>query len=306
MKRKNPFLPILAALAVALCLPATGRAQADEAQDPSWGLNLSLATVNQWETDVADSRFDLSRSLVGVEKNLVRNRKLILGLGASFGLSDYTFSGPPADPWSDPWGTVRNADVGVSVLLPGSGGWSYFLMGALEWSMEEDADATDNLVTGVVASAAYHFRSDRLLGLGGGVFSGLEERKVFPYLTVSWSLGENLTLQNPLRAGPAGPAGLELVYDPSGRWQFGGGAAYRSFRFRLDDEGIAPGGVGEVAGFPFWLRASWQPNGKVDLGIYAGAVLAGEAIIEDRSGRGLESRHLDPAPLAALTLQWSL
>jgi len=306
MTGENLFLNTLAVLVVTLCLPMIGRTQDLHAQNQRWGLDLSLNAVERFEADLGDSSFDLSRQQMRVEKNLVQNRKLILGLSASGGIWDYNFTGPQPDIWSDPWNTVQNVDFGLRFILPGNGRWSYFLASRLDWSWEEGADTTEGLVSGIIASAAYHFRYDRRLGFGGAVFRGLEERRFFPYIAVSWKLRENLTLQNPLNAGPAGPAGLELVYDTSGKWQFGGGGAYRSFRFRLDDEGIAPDGIGEMAGFPVWLRTSWQATGKLDLGIYAGTVLAGEAVIEDRHGRELGSEHIGPAPLAAVTLEWKL
>ncbi|UCG38437.1 MAG: hypothetical protein JSV00_09705 [bacterium] len=304
MKTRGFLLPILALLAAAACVPATGRAQGLDEKDPGIGLNLSVAVIEQAGTDVGDSEMDLSGYLVQVEKNLVQNRRLILGFSASYGMWNYTFAGPPADTWNGPWGKVRSVGGGLAIIAPGSGKWSYFLAPVLDCFWEEGADAADGLVSGAVAAAVHSFRHDRRLGLGAGVFKGLEDTMVFPFISVSWQLNEDLALQNPLSAGPAGPAGLELVYDPSGTWQIGGGWAYTSFRFRLDDEGVGPDGVGEISGINVWVRASWQVDPKVKLGAYAGASLAGDAVIEDSNGRELESEHVGPTPLAAVTMEW--
>ena len=123
---------------------------------------------------------------------------------------------------------------------------------------------------------------------------------------VTWKLKKNLTIQNPFRAGPAGPAGLELAWDASEKWQVGSGAAYRSFRFRLDDDGLAPGGVGEMTGVPVWVRSSWQAGPKSRLHLHTGAILAGEVVLENSTGRKVGSKHMDPSPVAALTLELSL
>jgi hypothetical protein len=297
---------VITALVIVLGVPSWCLAQSNKRPEPGLGLTLSLSVIEQYGTDAGQSRFEASRQLFRAEKNLVRNRKIISKLSLSQSASDYGFSGPAADPWSDPWGQIQETGAGLSLILPGSGNWSWFMAGNLDWSREKGADADDGLVYGIIGSAAYASRSDRRLGLGVGVFEGLEETKIFPYATVTWRLKEDLTLQNPLRTGPAGPAGLELVFNASEKWEVGAGGAYRSFRFRLDKEGVAPDGVGQITGVPAWVRASWQVSRELELGFYSGALLAGEATIKDDTGRKLNSRHFDPAPLAAVTLKWEL
>lgn len=305
--RSKGWTLVLALLYVTLGFPHAGLAQRPDAnKEGGGGISLSLVDVVQFETDIADSQFEVSRYLLRADKDLVFSRKMILNIGFSWQVDEYSFSGPPADPWSDPFKTVQKAGAGLNAIFPTNGNWGYFLAGNLNWSWEEGADSARSLVHGIIASASYDFRRDRRLGFGVGMFQGLEETKIFPYALVSWSLSEKLSLMNPLRVGPAGPAGLELVYDASESWQIGGGAAYRSFRFRLDDEGTAPGGIGETTGVPAWVRASWRASPKVRLDVYAGAILTGEATLEDSSGRRLESDSYNTAPLAAVTLKASL
>jgi hypothetical protein len=299
-------LLVITALAITLCVPPWCLAQSYQSLEQGLGLTLSLSVIEQFETDLGQSRFEASSQLFEAEKSLVKNRRIISNLSISHAVSDYLFSGPAADPWSSPWGQIRSTDAALSLIFAGSGNWSWFMAGTLDWSREKGADAGDGLVYGIIASGAYARRLDRRLGFGVGVFEGLEETKIFPYATVSWRLNENLTLQNPLSTGPAGPAGLELVYNASENWEVGTGGAYRSFRFRLDNEDVAPDGIGEVTGVPAWVRASWQVSPKLELGFYTGAILAGKATIEDNAGRELQSRHFDAAPLAAVTLECAL
>jgi hypothetical protein len=266
-------------------------------------LTLNLSAIQQFRADIGDSRMDFSGYRVKADLDLVKSRKLIMSLGTSYDVSEYKFAGQPADPWSDPWGSINSTDVGLRTIFPGSGKWSYFLAGSLDWSWEEGASAPDGLVYGIITSGTHSFRYDRRLGLGIGVFNGLEELKIFAYPTVSWRFNENLTLKNPLQAGPVGPAGLELVYNASNKWEIGSGAAYRSLRFRLDGEGIGPDGFGDISGIPMWFRTTHQSGSGWKFGLYAGIVLSGDAVVEDRDGRRLQSRHFDPAPLAALTLE---
>jgi len=304
--RSKGWTLVLVLLYVTLGFPHTGLAQRPDAnKEGGGGISLSLVDIVQFETDISDSQFDVSRYLLSTDMDLVFSRKMILKLGISWQVDEYSFSGPPADPWSDPFKTVQKAGVGLNAILPTNGNWGYFLAGTLNWSWEEGADRAEGQVHGVIVSASYNFRRDRRLGFGMGLFEGLEETRIFPYAVISWSLNEKWSLMNPLRVGPAGPAGLELVYNASESWQIGGGAAYRSFRFRLDDEGIAPDGIGEMNGVPAWVRASWRASPKVRLDIYGGAILAGEATLEDSGGRILESDSYDTAPLAAVALEAS-
>ena len=306
MTTRNRWKWIVLLFVLLLMLPSAGLAREPQTGGAELGTTLTLSTIGQFEADVGSSRMDAGTYLLKIDRELLKTREKIVTIGLSGGITDYNFSGPPTDTWSDPWERVLSAGVGLSLILPGTGRWSHFLAGSLDWSWEEKAAAGDSLVAGILAAAVRVFKPDRRLGFGLGVFDGLEETKVFPYAMISWRLKDKLTLQNPFSAGPSGPAGLELSWDASDKWQVGGGAAYRSLRFRLDDTGIAPDGIGEMAGIPVWLRASINAGPKTRLDLYAGALLDGELILENDSGRELESKHLDPAPLAALTLELSL
>lgn len=296
----------LTVLGLVLTVVQPALAQGGPSGESGAGVDLSLATVRQLSADIGDSRFSAWRHQLNADKNILQSRKVIMNLGVSLAASDYAFSGPPSDPWSDPFQKVREVGADMSFLLPTRGHRVYFLAGTMNWSWEDGAPMSDSLVHGLIASASWTKGPDRRLGFGAAAFRGLEETKIFPYVAVSWKLSDNLSLGNPLPVGPAGPAGLELVYEAPGAWQFGTGVAYRSFRFRLDDEGLAPGGIGEVKGLPAWVRASLYTDRKIKVDLYTGVILAGEAIIEDREGRKVESSHYDATPLAAVSVSLPL
>jgi hypothetical protein len=93
-----------------------------------------------------------------------------------------------------------------------------------------------------------------------------------------------------------------LVCAVSDGWDLGVGGAYRSIRFRLDDEGVAPDGVGEVRAIPAWFRLSHR-RGPVTLDAHAGVVLGGKLSVEDERGGSPASANYDQAPFAALRFQ---
>ncbi len=98
-----------------------------------------------------------------------------------------------------------------------------------------------------------------------------------------------------------GPAGLELSYTINDRWYLGGGGVYRSFRFRLDDEGVAPNGIGENEGIVSFLRLHRTGDKGLDLNIYIGATVDGRLELKDSEGHKLASGDYDTAPFVAVT-----
>ena len=92
--------------------------------------------------------------------------------------------------------------------------------------------------------------------LGAGIVRQIDETKVFPFLIVHWQIDDKWLLSNPFRAGPAGGAGLELSYALDDNWELAGGGAYRSYRFRLKENGPTPNGVGENRFVPLFARVT--------------------------------------------------
>lgn len=103
-------------------------------------------------------------------------------------------------------------------------------------------------------------------------------------------------------AGPAGPAGLELAYDLGNRWEVAAGGAWRVYRFRLDDNGPVPGGVGEVKSVPLFVRLSNQFAKSVKLDIYAGANVGSQLRVENAAGGTIGSDNRKTSALLGLTV----
>lgn len=128
---------------------------------------------------------------------------------------------------------------------------------------------------------------------GLGVYDQIEKTSVFPVVIVDWRLNDRWRLVNPLPSGPTGPAGLELDYRFDGDWTAGGGVAYRSVRFRLNDRASAPGGVGEESGVPLFLRVTRNLGPQMALHLYGGAVVGGTPRLEDASGNLIKKEFQD-------------
>ena len=287
-----------------LCgLSGTASAQHPRGKDDS-GLKLSFNATSMLQSDAklqGGSEFSVSRFIFSAEMTKRITASTNVGLSLLYDHEDYDFSGVTQFAGPSPWSEVHRFGAGVSCSQRLGQGWQLFIAPSIEYALESGADWSTALIYGGVVSAGKRISSDLTIGLGAGMFYRLEETQAFPYLMISWNISEQWRLANPLRAGPTGPAGLELTYAAAKDWDLGFGGAYRSIRFRLDDQGVAPHGIGEVRGVPAWVRLS-RSLGPVKANLYGGAVIWGRLSIEDEHGSGLGAESFSPAPFAALTL----
>lgn len=292
---------LVAALAVAawgLC-PATSQAQAPGG---GWSQFGSLTAVYQGTADLDDGGDYSAWSTIlraGVLGDLGGGRRA--GLVFNYDYSDYEFSSPAAFGGIAPWGSVKRYGVAAPLSYTRPDGWSVGLTPSVDWIHESGADVGESLTWGAIATATRFFPDGNRLGFGLAVFDRLEETSVFPLLIVDWRLSERWRLANPLPAGPTGPAGLELDYQLGGGWNLGLGAAWRTTRFRLSENGPVANGVGEERGVPVFLRATRRFGPSATLYLYAGVVTAGRLSVEDASGQVLREVDFDTAPLLGAT-----
>jgi hypothetical protein len=230
-----------------------------------------------------------------------------LGAGNSAGFAltydylDYAFSSPGALGPAAPWDIVQRFGVSVPLSFGLVDGWSLSLVPSVDWFGETGADSGESLTTGATLAGSRQFTQDNRLGLGVGVFSGLEKTRAFPFLIVDWRLTDRWRLTNPLASGPTGPAGLELDYRFDGGWSAGIGAAWRVLRFRLSETGPTPNGIGEESGVPLFLRVTQRFGSQMGLHLYGGVIVNGELRVENAQGDLRRKDNFDPAPLFGAT-----
>ncbi|HSC79514.1 MAG TPA: hypothetical protein VLC08_04100 [Chitinolyticbacter sp.] len=277
-----------AALLLASALPAVAAA----------GFRVSVAPI--WQSGTQLEHEKANNLLLNAGYLQPQDEGWSLGLAASYQYSDWQFNDPSAWHGAAPWGTVHRASVGVNLGLRIENGWQFNLTPSINYAGERDADNNEALGLGLSGSASKAITPALTLGLGIGVFDALEETRAYPYLVVNWDIDQHWRLANPLSAGPAGPAGLELSYRRD-RWDVGAGGAYRSFRFRLaGDNAGAPGGIGEEQLIPVYLRFGYAPTRDSKLDVYLGAGFNSQFSTEDADGNLLTRDDLDTVPLFAI------
>lgn len=168
----------------------------------------------------------------------------------------------------------------------------------MEFSGESGAEPDEAFTYGGVFSLSHPVNKNLFLGIGFGIFNRLEKLEVFPFIVINWKINEQFRISNPFRAGPAG---LELVHSPRGKWEFGIGGAYRSYRFRLDDKSAVANGIGELDSLVTFIRADRKVGTNLSIGLFGGALFGGKLSIEDAKGNDIGSATYDPAPFLAMT-----
>ena len=303
-RRRNPAGGAgLVALALMLAAAAaSGPVAAQERKPGEVTASASLTGIGQLDSDLdGGGSFRWNGVVVAGSVTWQLSSQFAAGLNLRYDFERWKFAGPGALGDAAPWGDINRPAVGVNLAYQYASDLAVFVAPQIEWDYESGASTGNAQNYGAVVGATKVFSPKLILGLGAGVFRQIDETKVFPFVIVNWQIDDNWRLTNPLRAGPAGGAGLELAYALDANWELAGGGTYREYRFRLKDDGPVPGGIGENRGIPLFARLSRKigPKGRVDL--YAGAVVGGRLEVTSADGNTTTSSDYRAAPLFGLT-----
>lgn len=273
------------------------------AQSSSGGYTFSLTPFYHFDSDL-DAGGDAS--FAGVFTSFGRSWALdersSLGFRLQFDYEDWDFSGAQGFGGADPWDDISRFTLAVPYRFVASNGLIWNVTPAVGYTGESGASSSDSIEYGATLSAVQRVHPDLLLGLGIGVFDQIEDTTVFPFVIVDWQINQRWRLSNPVQAGPAGPAGLELSYALSNGWEAGLAVAYRSNRHRLDKDGPFPDGVGEHRYIPVVARMGRSLSETLKLDFYLGAETGTRLRVEDRNGNRLFEDDQDPGVLLGASL----
>ena len=301
-------LPLLRALMIAgltmsvLIQPVWGQNQ-QKGRNAGFNFSFSYTPIYQFETDLdKGGSFDVSRHYLNVNIMRPLGQKLRMGLGLSYEFEKWNFNDLSNVVGATPWSSIHRPGISLPIFYTFSDKWIFGFTPAIEFSGESGAEFGESLNYGGVLSLSHPFRRNLYLGLGFGLFNRLEKTTVFPFIIIDWKINDSWRVANPFRAGPAGPAGLELVYSPTKNWELGVGGSYRFYRFRLDDQSAVPNGIGDNKFLVTFLRVQRKLGAKFSIDLAGGALFAGKLSIENTNGDKLGSDKYDPSPFLALTL----
>jgi hypothetical protein len=265
-------------------------------------LSLAAAPAYQFKSNVTGGGdLSIARFYMAARTGVPIAERWRVSAGLTYEFEDYHFSQLSGFAVSNPWNKVDRVGLSAGLGYRVSEQWNVFASPIVQYAGERGAEFGESLMYGGVAGATYRVNPDLLIGAGAGVFYRFEETRFFPSLLLSWKITDRLRLGNSYRIGLAGPAGLELDYALTKDWTVGVGGGYRSHRFRLDQKGPVPGGIGENDAWPFYARLGWKLARGLNLDFYAGAAFGGKLKLEDRAGNSISSASYDTAPLAGFT-----
>ena len=229
-----------------------------------------------------------------------------LSVHGSYEFSMYDFSGGRTFHQNGgPWENINTTEFRANLTWHDDDTpWSVFGGPAVQFANESGADWDDGVSGGGFIGATHRMSDSLILGAGVGVTTQIEDDvQVFPIFIVEWLIVDQLRLSTNITRSLAKRNGAELIWTPIDRWEFAIGAAYENRRFRLDDVGFAPDGVGEDQYFPIWGRVSYRFNPNWEVNLFGGLNAFGEMSIEDEDGRTIEDGDYDSAPFVAATVQ---
>ena len=298
--RAFPHAIALVSLAAAL-LPTA--ALAAKPQPGEVSASAALSGIYQFDTDLdRGGKFRWAAGIAAGTINRQFTPEFSAGLALQYNFEDWKFSHPAAFGGVAPWSHLNAPNISVDLGYAVESDLQVGISPLFGWAFESGAKTSDTLTYGAILAATKVFSPSLMLGVGVGVIRQIDETKVFPFAIVRWQISDRWQLGNPFPAGPAGGAGLELTYAPDDHWELAAGGAKRSTRYRLDDAGIAPGGIGENRFFPLFARVSRNFGAQTKVDLYAGVALGGRLKLQDANGTTIAKDDYSAAPLIGLTL----
>ncbi len=290
-----------------LCVAAAIAAPALTAQGLPPGTTVSSAAISgiaQFDTD-----FDRGGSFhwagVLASGSVLRQftPQIAAGLSLSYAYESWHFDNPAAFGGQAPWSSLNRPQIGATLLYAPDQDWQILVAPSVEWDYESGASAGDAVTYGAVLSAAKTFSPGLRLGLGVAAFRQIYRNRFLAFPVIDWKIDDKWSLKNPLQAGPAGGAGLELTYAINDATEIGVGGSYRSFLYRLDRDGPVSNGIGQVSYVPVFLRVSYRFTPRVHLDFYAAALTGGKLTVKNEFGNDVTNDEFKTAPAVGLTLR---
>ncbi len=291
MKKSTYLMTILILLLAGL--PAMVEAQ----EIGAFRYRIQGGVGHQLDTSIdGGGKFNLTTASAGINTTSFLSPSLKLDSNLSYELSAYDFSGSRGFGALDPWSDIHSVQAGLLLGLQLDREWALFGGPMFNLSAESGADLGDAITGGGILGVNYRPDETFSIGIGVGAFSRLEKSaRVIPLVLLNWKLEEDLTLRSGrMDPGAGGGFGLELAWDFAPEWELAFGGQYQNRRFRLDDSGDFPDGIGEHTSFPIYTRLSHELNERVEISVYSGITVGGKLRLEDDRGHRITEKDHDP------------
>jgi hypothetical protein len=294
--------PVLGALLLA-SVYSNVAAQAPQ-QNP-WSFRVDAGGLHQTETDLENSggSVQADRWFASVGVDYAWNYRNSIGVSAGGGRSNFEFSDDSVFGGGAPWNSIDDARLSLSGRFGIGETGSLFLIPSIRYNGESGASSGDSRTYALITAAAWRIDENLTIGPGIGVISKLEDgTRIFPILAIDWNISERWNLSTGRGLAASQGPGLTLSYTLNSAWSFGLSGRYEKVEFRLYDEEVAPGGVGQDESFPLVLSAVLEPGPVLRASVFAGLEFGGRLKLKNSLGETLDEQDYDPAPIFGATL----
>lgn len=296
-------------MAIALTVATVTDGQTAEASAPetepgaSWSISLQGGYLHQFDTGIDNGgSFSVDRFFAqgGPSYTVAEGRSVGLTLG--YGRDAYDFSGHEGFAALEPWEDVDDWRLGLPVRWRFDRDWSLFAAPTLRFTGETGADLGNAISGGVFAGVAYRFNERLTIGPGFGLLTQLEDRtRLIPVLLVEWKITDTIDLSTGQGVAATLGPGLTLNWQLSPKWRLSFGGRAESLRFRLDDDGPVPDGIGQDRSYPIFCGVLYRFTPRVQASLIGGVELGGQLTLEDEDGHKVIEEDHDPAPFLGLS-----
>ncbi len=281
-------------------------ARKETGPEPGWSTFLRGGYVRQFDADIDESdSFTADRIFVqgGVTYAPDYRRSVSFALG--YGLDAYDFSGKTGFAAMRPWENINSYRVSLPVRWGLDKTWTVFVIPTLRFFAESGAELENAIRGGGFAGISYRFGDRLTIGPGIGVMSEIEDSAtVFPVVIIKWKITDRLILETGRGLGATLGPGLVLRWDASENWALSIGGRYEKLRFRLNDKGTAPNGIGQDRAFPLFGGVSYSFNRRAQVSLLAGVELGGELRLEDENGDPIAKEDYETAGFGGITFDF--
>ncbi|GAB5438143.1 hypothetical protein [Falsiruegeria mediterranea] len=288
--------PMMRLIAMSSSVMLLNSAEAEAQQRLGWAWQFDGLAVYQGNAGLSGGgEFSAERAFLRTGALYRFDSGASAGLFLSYGQFSYDFSLAG----NQPWDRIRDVRITAPVRFSVGESASVFISPQVRWDYEDGASSSDGRTYGVFAGIIWQVNPNLRIGPAFGAFSelGTDGTEVFPALLVDWDIAPRWNLSTGTGLGATQGPGVILSYQHTETLSFSLGARSERVRFRLDNTGLAPGGVGEDQSIPVALSVDYAPNPGVRVSAFVGAEFDGRLTLDSSTGAQISRQDYDTAPI---------
>ncbi|MCJ7715191.1 MAG: hypothetical protein MUO54_01555 [Anaerolineales bacterium] len=305
----NPTCGIIISLFLLIAVPTIAKAgkiserNAGLASKIGWSAFTRGGYVHQMDTDIDNGgSFSVNRFFIQGGPTYVSDKGTSISLAVGYGFDGYNFSGNTGFGGQNPWEDIHSLRFSIPLRWKINEQWTGFVSPTIRFTGEKEADFDNALTGGGFVAFSYRYGDRLTIGPGIGVLTQLEDStRVIPILIINWKITDTLSLNTGRGIGATLGPGLTFDWRPSRTWSFSIGGRYERLRFRLDEEGAVPNGVGDDRSFPIFGGITYSFTPMIRIGVLGGVEVGGELRLEDENGNTIINEDHDPTGFLGIT-----